>query len=65
MSKAESETQGGAAMFNLRGKVAVVLGGTTGLGRALSVGLAAAGAGTITTGTRECRRQYSATEPST
>src|SRR3984885_8457960 len=52
VSKAEKETQGCAAMFDLRGKVAVVLGGTTGRGRALSVGLAAAGADVVATGRR-------------
>ncbi|MEP6756966.1 MAG: 2-deoxy-D-gluconate 3-dehydrogenase, partial [Chthonomonadales bacterium] len=31
-------------MFDLTGKCAVVVGGTSGIGRAISVGLAAAGA---------------------
>lgn len=51
-----SETEGGAkrgsALFDLSGKRTVVLGGTTGIGRALSVGLAAAGADVVATGRR-------------
>jgi NAD(P)-dependent dehydrogenase (short-subunit alcohol dehydrogenase family) len=37
------------ATFDLRGKTAVIVGGTTGLGRELSLGLAAAGAAVIAT----------------
>jgi NAD(P)-dependent dehydrogenase (short-subunit alcohol dehydrogenase family) len=47
-----SEVKRGSALFDLSGKVAVVLGGTTGIGRALSVGLAAAGADVVATGRR-------------
>ena len=39
MSEAENSAKQGAALFDLSGKCAVVLGGTTGIGRALSVGL--------------------------
>jgi NAD(P)-dependent dehydrogenase (short-subunit alcohol dehydrogenase family) len=40
-------------MFDLTGKTAVVVGGTSGIGRTLSVGLARAGADVIPTGRRE------------
>ena len=39
--------------FDLAGKVAVVVGGTTGIGRALALGLADAGADVVATGRRE------------
>ena len=38
---------------NLEGRVAVVLGGTTGIGRALAVGLAEAGADVVASGRRQ------------
>jgi NAD(P)-dependent dehydrogenase (short-subunit alcohol dehydrogenase family) len=52
VSEAESGAKRSPALFDLSGKLAVVLGGTTGIGRALSVGLAAAGADVVATGRR-------------
>src|SRR6185437_4592542 len=40
-------------LFDLSGRVAVVLGGTSGIGRTLAIGLAEAGANVIATGRRE------------
>jgi NAD(P)-dependent dehydrogenase (short-subunit alcohol dehydrogenase family) len=40
-------------LFNLSGRVAVVMGGTSGIGRALALGLAEAGADVVATGRRE------------
>ncbi len=42
----------GASLFDLSGKTAVVLGGTTGIGRAMSLGLAHAGADVIASSRR-------------
>ena len=39
--------------LGLDGRVAVVVGGTSGIGRALALGLAAAGADVVATGRRE------------
>jgi len=40
------------ALFDLKGKVAVVIGGTTGLGRAIALGLAGAGADVVASSRR-------------
>lgn len=40
-------------LFNLTGRVAVVIGGTSGIGRTMALGLAEAGADVIATGRRE------------
>jgi NAD(P)-dependent dehydrogenase (short-subunit alcohol dehydrogenase family) len=40
-------------LFDLSGRVAVVMGGTSGIGRAISIGLAESGADVIATGRRE------------
>ena len=40
-------------LFNLSGRVAVVMGGTSGIGRAIALGLAHAGADVVGTGRRE------------
>ncbi|MCU1292056.1 MAG: 3-oxoacyl-ACP reductase [Bryobacterales bacterium] len=40
-------------LFDLTGRVAVVMGGTSGIGRAIGAGLAAAGADVVSTGRRE------------
>ncbi|HEX4168756.1 MAG TPA: SDR family oxidoreductase [Bryobacteraceae bacterium] len=40
-------------LFNLAGRVAVVMGGTSGIGRSLALGLADAGANVVATGRRE------------
>ena len=42
--------------FDLAGRVAVVVGGTTGIGRALALGLADAGADVVATGRRRPAR---------
>src|ERR1700685_670615 len=42
-----------AQLFSLKGKVAVVTGGTSGIGRALSLGLADAGADVIASARRQ------------
>src|SRR6185369_11601190 len=50
-----AETEGRAmsrASFDLTGRTAVVVGGTTGIGRALALGLADAGADVVATGRR-------------
>ena len=42
-----------ASLFDLRGKTAVVVGGTSGIGRTIALGLAEAGADVVATGRRE------------
>ena len=42
-----------SALFDLSGRVAVVMGGTSGIGRVLAIGLAEAGADVVATGRRE------------
>lgn len=42
-----------ASLFDLSGRLAVVVGGTSGIGRALALGLAEAGANVVATGRRE------------
>jgi NAD(P)-dependent dehydrogenase (short-subunit alcohol dehydrogenase family) len=49
-------------LFNLEGKVAVVTGGTSGIGRALSLGLADAGADVIATARRQKQVEDTANE---
>ena len=49
-------------MFDLTGKTAVVIGGTSGIGRTLSIGLARAGADVIPTGRREALVETAANE---
>ena len=41
------------SLFNLSDRVAVVIGGTSGIGRTLAVGLAEAGADVVVTGRRQ------------
>ena len=43
----------GSALFSLAGKTAVVLGGTSGIGRTLALGLADAGADVVVSGRRQ------------
>ncbi len=40
-------------LFNLSGRVAVIMGGTSGIGRAIALGMAEAGADVVATGRRE------------
>jgi NAD(P)-dependent dehydrogenase (short-subunit alcohol dehydrogenase family) len=51
-----------ASPFDLSGRIAVVLGGTSGIGRTLAIGLAAAGADVVATGRREVLVAEIATE---
>jgi NAD(P)-dependent dehydrogenase (short-subunit alcohol dehydrogenase family) len=50
------------SLFDLSGKVAVVIGGTSGLGRAISLGLAGAGADVVASGRRQEQVNETATE---
>jgi NAD(P)-dependent dehydrogenase (short-subunit alcohol dehydrogenase family) len=49
-------------LFDLSGRVAVVVGGTSGIGRALALGLADAGADVVVTGRREALVEQAACE---
>ena len=49
-------------LFSLEGRVAVVTGGTSGIGRAMALGLADAGADVVATGRREQQVNEAATE---
>jgi NAD(P)-dependent dehydrogenase (short-subunit alcohol dehydrogenase family) len=49
-------------LFSLEGKVAVVTGGTSGIGRAMALGLADAGADVVATGRRELQVNEAAAE---
>ena len=49
-------------LFDLSGRVAVVVGGTSGIGRALALGLADAGADVVATGRREAHVEDVAAE---
>jgi NAD(P)-dependent dehydrogenase (short-subunit alcohol dehydrogenase family) len=48
--------------FNLEGKTAVVTGGTSGIGRAIAIGLAEAGADVVATGRRQQQVEEAAAE---
>ncbi len=50
------------SLFDLSGRVAVVVGGTSGIGRALALGLADAGADVVATGRREAQIEDVAAE---
>jgi NAD(P)-dependent dehydrogenase (short-subunit alcohol dehydrogenase family) len=50
------------SVFNLTGRVAVVMGGTTGLGRAIALGLAAAGADVVASSRRLMQVERAAEE---
>lgn len=51
-----------SSLFNLEGKTAVVIGGTSGIGRALSLGLADAGADVVASARRQEQVEETATE---
>lgn len=51
-----------AGLFDLTGRVAVVVGGTSGIGRAIALGLADAGADVVATGRRRDRVETAAAE---
>jgi NAD(P)-dependent dehydrogenase (short-subunit alcohol dehydrogenase family) len=49
-------------IFNLEGKTAVLIGGTTGIGRSLSLGLAHAGADVVASARRQEQVDETATQ---
>jgi NAD(P)-dependent dehydrogenase (short-subunit alcohol dehydrogenase family) len=51
-----------AQIFSLEGKTAVVTGGTSGIGRAIAIGLAEAGSDVVATGRRQQQVEEAATE---
>jgi len=51
-----------ASLFDLSGRLAVVVGGTSGIGRALAIGFAEAGANVVATGRRASHVEAIATE---
>lgn len=57
-----SDTAGGAALFDLTGRVAIVTGATRGLGRAMARGLSAAGAAVVVTGRKQPGAERAASE---
>jgi carbohydrate kinase (thermoresistant glucokinase family) len=60
--KARTEKQMPSQLFSLEGKIAVVTGGTSGIGRAMALGLAEAGAEVVATGRRQQQVDETATE---
>ncbi len=52
----------GSQLFSLEGKIAVITGGTSGIGRALSLGLAEAGANVVATARRQTQVDETAAE---
>ena len=57
-----TEKQVPSQLFSLEGRIAVVTGGTSGIGRAMALGLAEAGADVVATGRRQQQVDETATE---
>jgi NAD(P)-dependent dehydrogenase (short-subunit alcohol dehydrogenase family) len=53
MAETLTKPRSGHSLFDLTGRVAVVVGGTSGIGRTLALGLAEAGADVVVTGRRQ------------